>query len=292
MSGGAADWDVTLNSPRNGLFAHLTWCLALWAKAESARRRLTVRAVSPQYGATDGSVDWFGALFLNRLPAPTDPPPLALTLREFEEWPGFERGDGSGSLAEAAGLFRRYSGLHPSIAGEADQFCRRTWGDAPVLGVHYRGTDKGTEALPVSAAAMIAQIREAVDQWPGLEMLYLATDEADFPRALRAALPRLQVVCGDGFLRSGGGRAVHHLPATDGMRRAREAVFDCAVLSRTSLLLKTASMLSGWSAVLNPGLPVVVVNPPRAHANFFPDRVLLRSLAELPDVIAGARRGN
>jgi hypothetical protein len=289
LAEGAHGLIVTMNSPRNGLFAHLTWCLALWARAQKEGCRITVRGTSPQYGRPDGSLDWFDSLFINREPVQPGSSCGELTICEYEEWPGFHCGRGTRNLSEAAGLFHRYSGLRPDLVAEVDAFCVAQWGGQPVLGVHYRGTDKSVEAPPVSADTMISHVRAVIALWPELKTVFVATDEEHFPQALRQALPGHRVVSVEGVLRSSGGRAVHHLAGADGLMRARQAVFDCAVLSRTSLLLKTASMLSGWSGILTPQLPTILVNPPHSHANFFPDSLLPDRMADLPARVAALR---
>lgn len=289
LAGPSDAWVVTLNSPRNGLFAHLTWCLAIWARAERFGRPVSIRAVSAQYGRPNATVDWFNVLFLNRRPASEKGRKHSLILAEYEEWPDFQNGDGLASIAEASALFYKYSGVQPDLIAEADRYCAQQWGTRPVLGVHYRGTDKGIEAPPVSFERMIDHVRQAVTLWPELKTIFVASDEEAFPRALRAAFPAHRVVFIDGVLRSRNGSAVHRLFEPNGLRRAREAVFDSLILSRTSLLLKTASMLSGWSAILSPPLPVILVNPPHRQANFFPDSVLSDRIDDLPSRVALAR---
>ena len=282
-------WVVTLDSPRNGLFAHLTWCLAIWARAEKLGCRVSLRAVSSQYGRPDVAIDWFKTLFVNQHPVFKREDNWGLTLAEYEEWPDYEKGCGLASITEASTLFYKYCGVQPALIAEVDRYCAQQWGSEPVLGVHYRGTDKSIEAPPVSSETMIDHVGKALALWPELGTVYVATDEERFPHALRRAFPGHRVIFADGALRSANGRAVHHLSESDGLRRAREAVFDCLVLSRTSLLLKTASMLSGWSAVLSPDLPTILINPPYQQANFFPDCALEDRIGDLPARIAAAR---
>jgi len=172
---------------------------------------------------------------------------------------------------------------------DVDQYCAQQWGTEPVLGVHFRGTDKSLEAPAVSFETMISHVRQALRSWPELRTIFVASDEEKFPLALQLAFPSHSVVFADNILRSRNGYAVHRLFEPNGLKRAREAVFDCLVLSRTSLLLKTASMLSGWSAILSPKLPVILVNPPHRHANFFPDCALHDRLDDMPSRIAAIR---
>ena len=50
---------------------------------------------------------------------------------------------------------------------------------------------------------------------------------------------------------------------------------NCLILSRCAALLKTASILSGWSKLFNPALPVVMLNRPPEENLWFPERVLV-----------------
>jgi hypothetical protein len=257
-------------------------------RARAQGSSVTIRAISPQYGRSTGSVDWYDLLFLNRNPVSSRGAAI-LTITEYEEWPDFELALDGVTLIEANALFNHFSGLSRSIADEVDQFCHEHWHSEQVLGVHYRGTDKFLEAPPVSLEEMISLVKKTAALWPELKIIFVATDESGFIPALRAALTTHHIVSVEGTLRSENGQPVHRLPGVDGQRRAREAVVDCVILSRTSLLLKSASMLSGWAAVLNPALPTVLVNPPYADRNFFPDSLLPSRMSDLPALVASIR---
>jgi hypothetical protein len=56
---------------------------------------------------------------------------------------------------------------------------------------------------------------------------------------------------------------------------ARDAIVNCLILSRCEALLKTASILSAWSKLFNPRLPVVMLNRPPDEHLWFPERVLV-----------------
>lgn len=158
-----------------------------------------------------------------------------------------------GGIDEAARLFHRHLRFRAAIREATDGFIAAAFGDAPYIGVHYRGTDKfGTEAAPVAPEAVARQIEAHRAGRP----IFVATDSRDFLEFCRA--------------RFGGEVAAHSRP--DGRahlewqdrnhEKGRNAAIDCLVLARSSLLIKTPSLLSAWSKVFAPALPLVLVGEP------------------------------
>lgn len=60
-------------------------------------------------------------------------------------------------------------------------------------------------------------------------------------------------------------------------RRRRDALVNCLILSRCDALLKTASILSGWSKLFNPQLPVSMMSAPYEEYLWFPERDIVGS---------------
>jgi hypothetical protein len=75
--------------------------------------------------------------------------------------------------------------------------------------------------------------------------------------------------------RSRDGRSIHGSPEADKYDINRDAIVNCLLLSRCNALLKTASILSGWSKLFNPRLPVVMLNRPSGEHLWFPERALV-----------------
>lgn len=135
------------------------------------------------------------------------------------------------------------------------------------LGLHYRGTDKNSspDTNPVSLADFQHLAEAFLAEHPGLDMVFLATDE---PEAFRRLGPRLSgrpvVYLGDvGFHKSG-------LPDQG---RAERALLDCWLLSRCAAVLKCSSALSGFAKVLRPELPCYRVSASKVffEVPYFPD---------------------
>jgi hypothetical protein len=152
-----------------------------------------------------------------------------------------------------------------------------------VLGVHFRGTDKGSEAPPVSPDQCRHAISRYLKDHPEVDCIFVASDESQFIRYMQDEFPSIPVCfCDD--QRSDGKLAVHN-PAFggDNYKKGREALVNCMLLSRCSALIRTASTLSGWASVFNPQLPVFLLNQPYPENVCFPDReVILRArMAEL-----------
>lgn len=158
-------------------------------------------------------------------------------------------------------IFQKYIDIHPDILAEADAvstgFTR-----IYTIGIHYRGTDKVTEATPATYEEVLEHVIRETEQIGGTEFqIYVATDEYVFIEFMQQKFgSRIKYL--EYAERSVDGRPVHldqktaKLPSELG----REALIDALVLSRTALLIRTSSNLSLWSTFFNPDLRVLLVN--------------------------------
>jgi len=48
----------------------------------------------------------------------------------------------------------------------------------------------------------------------------------------------------------------------DSYKKSLDALVDCLILSKSAVLVKTPSMLSAWSKILNPHLKLILVGTP------------------------------
>ena len=55
----------------------------------------------------------------------------------------------------------------------------------------------------------------------------------------------------------------------------RDAIVNALILSRCDALMKTSSILSAWSKLFNPGLPLIMLNKPFEQCRWFPERDLI-----------------
>ena len=188
-------------------------------------------------------------------------------------------------------LFQRQFRVAEYLQHRSEHFAACHFRDRFVIGLHFRATDKGTEAPPVAPATALAALASAVEAATRLHRLrpvvFLATDSASFLRDVSGALTGADLVSLDGVQRSDGQTGIHNLQEKDGRAAAQAAMLDAVLLSRANLLIKTASALSAWSALLARPMPVVMLNHTFTHTQFFPDSIL-QGTAFAPDRIDDA----
>lgn len=161
-----------------------------------------------------------------------------------------------------ARLIQRYVTVTPAVLARADAYISEQWGNAFVIGIHYRGTDKAEDAPRVPYEKIEAVVRERMSH-AGADRcrLFLATDEQAFIDYMR---PRFsgQLRYREMF-RSIDGRPIDVVNQDSNHQKGLDAVVDCLLLSRTHALVRTASNLSLCSTLFNPRLPDTLLNPER-----------------------------
>ncbi len=159
---------------------------------------------------------------------------------------------------DAALLLKKHIKVKEHILEEVENFAAENFQDHFIIGVHYRGTDKSTEAPRVT----YRQAEQAV--WQQLSKLthahykiFVATDEQPFLNYMAAKFPG-KVICTEAT-RSINFKSVHH-SAQNQYDVGRQAIVDALLLSKCSLLIRTSSNLSLWATFFNPDLPVILLN--------------------------------
>jgi len=163
------------------------------------------------------------------------------------------------SKERAYALIQKYIHVLPHIDQKVQEFCKENFDGHFVIGLHYRGTDKSTEAESVSydqiqaalAPVLLAHKDEAVK-------IFLATDDAFFAQRFQKDFSNYVVM--RNTLRSNTQEGIHARKDLNGYRKGEEAVIDCLLLARCSFLLKMASNLSDCSLRFQPDLPVIHLN--------------------------------
>lgn len=186
-------------------------------------------------------------------------PRLAAHLRDHEDFaPEIER------LSRARGfaLIERYVRPNPHIREKVDVYARANFGDAYVIGVHYRGTDKFMEAPRVAYEQVHAAVLEAINEArPARHKLFIATDEAAFLDYMLELFPG-RLLYREMF-RSVDGRPIDVVNDDGNRTKGEDAIIDCLLLSRCDYLLRTASSLSLCASFFNPVMPVMLLNNDR-----------------------------
>ncbi len=180
------------------------------------------------------------------------------------------------NLDIAARLVQKYIGIKGPILEKVDGFSDRYFQGKRVLGIHYRGTDKSAEAPLVPYPEFKQSISQFLEQDGKFDCLFVSSDEQRFVDFIENSFSQaLPVFYHDDQERSSNNVAVHRSKQGDRYKKAEEAVLNCLLLSRCDALMKTASVLSGWSKLFNPDLPVILLNPPFGRQLWFPDRELV-----------------
>jgi Nodulation protein Z (NodZ) len=253
-----------------GLGAKLEWCLEIMAYCND-------HGLLPQfrfsYPDTEQPLDYFGSLF--RIRDSQERQVRFVRISSIVELDLGKDYDQVLTIGLAHYLINKYLVVKEDVVSEVDAFCRRQFGEGRVVGVHYRGTDKVQESPLVAYESVRRNIAHYLELYPTTDRIFVATDDAHFLDHLQNASLGRTIVYRDDSFRSRDGRSIHESSFTDKYAINRDAIVNCLILSRCEALLKTASILSGWSKLFNPRLPVVMLNKPHDEHLWFPERVLV-----------------
>lgn len=159
------------------------------------------------------------------------------------------------SRQTAARVIANHIHVKPHIQRKVDSFVKRYFNQY-IIGVHYRGTDKGKEAPRVSYETVFEEIDKHIPP-DNMYSLFVATDEIEFLEQARTRYSE-RVVATEA-VRSDSHVGVHFVNKNN-YTIGEEALIDACLLSRCSVLIRTSSNLSLWSTYFNPELPVVLLN--------------------------------
>ena len=157
-------------------------------------------------------------------------------------------------------LIQKYIRLKPHMQKKIDTYYTHHFAGCYVIGVHYRGTDKVSEASHVSYHEAYKYIQCAVHTLSDKKNIrvFIATDDANFFQFIKKTFPGKAF--GMNAIRSYDDKTVHHNTKGQRYKRGEDAIIDCILLSKCQLLIKTASNLSDCSMGFNPDIPVIHLN--------------------------------
>jgi hypothetical protein len=264
---------IAINNPILGFFAHLLWYLPILTVSAQRNIPVDIASVSPQYISPERGPNFPSYFFADRLAGQrTVRPDMPWTMiRHIGEVVADD--DKLQTSFEAAHrvFFDRYA-VQPWVSTALDTLQQSRPPGARLIGIHYRGTDKKSEAPRVAYEEMLAIIDRELTRTPDAH-IFLATDEAHFLHACQLRYGNRLFFLRDS-VRSTDGKAFHLHRRHDGFHLGRDAVLNCAMLSRCDLVIKTPSILSGWAKILNPALEMYLVRRPYSYCTWFPDRAL------------------
>jgi hypothetical protein len=257
----------------SGFFSVMQMVLFILMYCDEKSLTPCISARGGLYGDPERKIDWFSTFFE---PVMTSSMAEAMqkirtsTVRDLVQLGFRQRYEAQLRLRSASELFFSHYRLATPVEREVDAICASFGIDAATLGVHFRGTDKTLEAIPVSWNTFCHQVEATLADNPHLTKLFVSSDEPVFLDYFAAWPFRKPVRVAPAKLLARGNTPVH-FSGYPGLEIGREALVSSLLLSRCGFLIKTPSYLSAWSKIFNPSLAVKLVSPPRQDAFWFPD---------------------
>lgn len=154
-------------------------------------------------------------------------------------------------------LILKYFHLQPSIENKINTFVSQKLNGQYVIGIHYRGTDKISEAPRTEYSKVANEVNKALlSAKTENYRLFIATDETAFLTYMQGLFGD-RVIYWEGSPRSNDGTPIHLDNRINKHTIGESALIDSLLLSKTNLLIRTSSNLSRWSMYFNPHLETI-----------------------------------
>jgi Alpha-(1,6)-fucosyltransferase N- and catalytic domains len=157
-------------------------------------------------------------------------------------------------------LVKKYLKLRPNIQEKINEFQKNRF-EKFMIGVHYRGTDKSTEAPRVPFENVTMEILQIIESLPFNYpyKIFVASDEQAFIDYMLQQFPD-KIVYVETNIHSITGVPIHYDPQYSGYKKGEDGLLDCYLLAKCNFLIRTSSGLSLLSSFINPDIPVVRLN--------------------------------
>ncbi|RXG13758.1 hypothetical protein DSM03_10696 [Leeuwenhoekiella aestuarii] len=179
------------------------------------------------------------------------------------------------NLDRANYLIRKYLEIDTGVIEYVQNYIVDHFETNRIIGVHYRGTDKVSEAPAVSYELVKEIMHTELSKNSEITQFFLASDDHNFIDYMTTHFGN-EYILTRSVNRSKNGKPIH-ITSKNLREINREALIDCLILSECNKLIKTASILSGCSVIFNPNLEVEMLNEPYANYRFFPEKFFLKS---------------
>jgi hypothetical protein len=265
---------VELAASSLGFFAQLTYCLNVFRYCERHGAIPDIR-LTGLYVDHGRGPNWLDYYFDLVVPMTTEQLARRVTCTSKVGENGPPLGSPM-SVDEGAFIVRKYLQPKPHIKKLVDDFWRALHVDRPVLGIHYRGTDK-TETPRVSWQHCLTVVENYLSRHSTFAAVFAASDEQRFIDFIRNSLGDVPVYFRDDYFRSMDDRPVHTGIEGGGYEKGEDAVVNALLLAKCSTVIRTSSFLSAWASLFNPNLKVILLNKPYRHTLWYPETGILAS---------------
>ena len=255
-----------------GFFAQMNFCLYVARLAERRGKAVRIVLSSENYRDPAKGENWFHYFFAEKGEGAGGAADGAIRISDNSQLP---RQAGGLDLAEANRVFWNAFELRADIQAAVVEAVQRLDIDHRTLGLHFRATDKSSEAQLVPADVAITKVRALVAQLQPRN-LFVSTDDARFLALIAEGGVGVPVVSLDDSARSDSDTPVHLGGLKQGnYALGRDALLNALILAKCGWLVRTTSFLSAWSVVFTPTIPVFMLNQPHAGKLWFPEKEIL-----------------
>jgi len=263
-----------------GFFAQMTWCLYLLEYCQRHNLIPDIRLAGDSYRDPNRGPNWLDYYFDLARSSPSDE--LARGIRYTKkalEWEDMGQPIGAAmSVEDGARILHCYLTPKPHIMRIVDDFWQTLNPDGPVIGVHFRGTDKSSEAPRVSLDYCLSIIKQCINETDTVHKVLLASDEQKFIDFIKQSLTEVAVYSRNDHYRSrGANEPPVFLGEGGGYEKGEDALVNALLLSKCTTLIRTTSFLSAWASIFNPQLRVILLNKPYDDKLWFPESEIVRS---------------
>jgi hypothetical protein len=165
-----------------GFFAQMTWCLWILSYCEGRGIIADLRLTSEIYRDRSRGSNWLTHYFDATLPITSEE--IAKRVKYTKKVAELEDLEHlipvSMTLDEGSRLVNKYLRPKPHIGKIIDDFWATVGGDGPVLGIHFRGTDKSWEAPRVSWEHCLMIVETYLGGHNAVKAMFVASDEQAF----------------------------------------------------------------------------------------------------------------
>ena len=160
------------------------------------------------------------------------------------------------SREEAYALIQKYVHIKPHIQTKIKILEEEIFKHIFIISIHYRGTDKITEAPFVPYEKVVEEIIKVMQIYGNLKYkIFVATDTNDFLSYMKGMFKE-RVCYNPNAIRSTNGKPVH-IGQIAPYKCGEDGLIDCVLLSMGNVLIRTSSNLSRWATYFNPKIPVI-----------------------------------
>ena len=265
---------VEIKNKSVGFFAQLTWCLCILHHCERRGLVPDIRLTGDVYLDPRRGPNWLDYYFdLSTLTIAKGAARRVRYTKKISDFYGLGLPVAPAmSINEGARIAREYLRPKPHINMMVDDFWRSLNVDGPVVGVHFRGTDKALEAPRVSREHCLDVLQRYLRNDNSIKAVFVASDEQELVDFIKKEVTDIPVYSHNDHYRSNDHQPAHmKIGQGNGYEKGEDALVNALLLSKCSTLIRTTSFLSAWASIFNPGLNVILLNTPYPNKFWFPE---------------------